>query len=112
MDILVLILFLTVFLYNLSLKKKTICKVKKQSVSLIISGAYTLIAIFMTYKLYNRPVGYALVLSSVLLIYSFIFFQGMARDGVLVALGSTSLLKFIKKETIEKITMEEDKDKD
>lgn len=112
MDILILILFLIIFFYNLSLKKKTICNVKKQSVSLVISGAYTLIALFMTYKLYNRPIGYVLVLSSVLLIYSFIFFQGIGRDGVLVALGSTSLLKFIKKEAIEEITMEEIKDKD
>lgn len=112
MDILILILFLTVFLYNLSLKKKMICNVKKKSVSLAISGAYILIALFMTYKLYNRPTGYALVLSSVLLIYSFIFFQGIGRDGVLVALGSTSLLKLVKKEDIEEITMEEIKDKD
>lgn len=66
----------------------------------------------MSYKLYNKALGYAIAISSATLVYSVIFFQGITKDSVLIFLGTTPLLKLVKKEDMRAIYIEEILEKD
>lgn len=48
-----------------------------------------------------------LAISSAMVVYSIIFFQGINKEFVLVFLGTSPLLKFVKKEDLKEISMEE-----
>lgn len=111
MTILFCFLFLAIFLHNYNLKSKTNFNIKKQPLYIVILIGYTLLALYMTYRLNNNASGYALAISSAMVVYSIIFFQGINKEFVLVFLGTSPLLKLIKKEDLKKISMEEIQDK-
>lgn len=111
MTILFCFLFLAIFLHNYNLKSKTNFNIKKQPLYIVILIGYTLLALYMTYRLNNNASGYALAISSAMAVYSIIFFQGINKEFVLVFLGTSPLLKLVKKEDLKKISMEEIQDK-
>ncbi len=111
MTILFCFLFLAIFLHNYNLKSKTNFNIKKQPLYIVILIGYTLLALYMTYRLNNNASGYALAISSAMVVYSIIFFQGINKEFVLVFLGTSPLLKLVKKEDLKKISMEEIQDK-
>ena len=98
MTILFCFLFLAIFLHNYNLKSKTNFNIKKQPLYIVILIGYTLLALYMTYRLNNNASGYALAISSAMVVYSIIFFQGINKEFVLVFLGTSPLLKLVKKE--------------
>ena len=111
MTILFFFFFLAIFLHNYNLKSKTNFNIKKQPLYIVILIGYTLLALYMTYRLNNNASGYALAISSAMVVYSIIFFQGINKEFVLVFLGTSPLLKLVKKEDLKKISMEEIQDK-
>lgn len=111
MTILFCFLFLAIFLHNYNLNSKTNFNIKKQPLYIFILIGYTLLALYMTYRLNNKVSGYALAISSAMVVYSIIFFQGINKEFVLVFLGTTPLLKLVKKEDLKEISMEEIQDK-
>ena len=111
MTILFCFLFLAIFLHNYNLKSKTNFNIKKQPLYIVILIGYTLLALYMTYRLNNKASGYVLAISSAMVVYSIIFFQGINKEFALVFLGTTPLLKLVKKEDLKEISMEEIQDK-
>lgn len=111
MTLLFCVLFLAIFLHNYNLKSKITYNVKKKPLHIAIVIIYTFLALYMTYRLNNKASGYALAIRSAMVVCSIIFFQGINKEFVLVFLGTTPLLKLVKKEDLKEISMEEIQDK-
>ena len=111
MKILGIGLFLAGFGYNYWLKSKMTIFIKQRPLVQWILIAYAVLAFYMAYQWGSTIQDYVLAGSSVLLLYSLAFFQGINKDSVLVFLGTTSLLKRIKASEMDHILLEEVSDK-
>lgn len=107
MKILGIGLFLAGFGYNYWLKRKMTIFIKQRPLVQWILIAYAVLAFYMAYQWGSTIQDYILAGSSVLLLYSLAFFQGINKDSVLVFLGTTSLLKRIKVNEMDHILLEE-----
>ena len=111
MKILGIGLFLAGFGYNYWLKSKMTIFIKQRPLVQWILIAYAVLAFYMAYQWGSTIQDYVLAGSSVLLLYSLTFFQGINKNSVLVFLGTTSLLKRIKAGEMDHILLEEVSDK-
>ena len=96
LKILILSLFLSVFFYNYRLNRKIIYKIEKNKIVLLVIVFYSIVAFYMTYRLDNSILGYLISISSIMLIYSLEFFQGINKEAIVVNLGNTPILKLMK----------------
>lgn len=94
-QIIVLAMFLLGFAYNVHLKRKVIYRVKQPPLVWGVVGGFALIALSMAYHWSSTVIGYAVAVSSMLLVYSMAFFQGAGPDGIIVFMGTTPLLRKI-----------------
>ena len=94
-QIIVLAMFLLGFAYNVHLKRKVIYRVKQPPLVWGMVGGFALIALSMAYHWSSTVMGYTIAVSSMLLVYSMVFFQGAGPDGIIVFMGTTPLLRKI-----------------
>ena len=94
-QIIVLAMFLLGFAYNVHLKRKVIYRVKQPPLVWGMVGGFALIALSMAYHWSSTVMGYTIAVSSMLLVYSMVFFQGAGPDGIIVFMGTTPLLRNI-----------------
>lgn len=108
--IIVLLAFTINFLYNFKCKQKNIIKVKIQNKFILIISAFALLVLIMCYKFDNTLLGYITAIFAILSIYSSIFYQGISEKGIQITMNSTTILKFVKFDEIEKINIEKNND--
>ena len=94
-QIIVLAMFLLGFAYNVHLKRKVIYRVKQPPLVWGVVGSFSMVALMMAYHWSSTVIGYAVAVSSMLLVYSMAFFQGAGPDGIIVFMGTTPLLRKI-----------------
>ena len=110
MKLLVILAFAINFLYNFKCKQKNIIKVKIQNKFILIISAFALLVLIMCYKFDNTLLGYITAIFAILSIYSSIFYQGISEKGIQITMNSTTILKFVKFDEIEKINIEKNND--
>lgn len=67
-----------------------------------------MIASGLRYRFDNTALGYAIVISAVLLIYTLIFFPGIKKDGVNIFMGVNPLLNNVNFNDINSFSLKED----
>ena len=82
-------------IYNFTIHKNNIINTKKKPIFGFILAIFALLAGGLCYRLDNTVLGYVIVISAVLLIYTLIFFSGIRKDGFNIFLGASPILKFV-----------------
>ncbi|WP_151410369.1 hypothetical protein [Anaerococcus sp. Marseille-P9784] len=108
--IILLLVFISAFIYNYNLKRKVTYYVEKEPIIIGILVFYAVIVLYMAYRYYNNFIGYTLAISTILLVYSIVFFPGIANGKVLIFMGSTPLLKLVELSEIKEIFTDNSKD--
>ena len=81
LKIIVLLMFIVPTIYNFIIHRNNIINTKKKPIFGFILAIFALIAGGLCYRLDNTVLGYVIVISAVLLIYTLIFFSGIRKDG-------------------------------
>ncbi|MBS5943100.1 hypothetical protein [Finegoldia magna] len=108
--IIVLLAFAINFLYNFKCKQKNIIKVKIQKKFILIISAFALVVLIMCYKFDNSLLGYITGIFAILSIYSSVFYQRISGKGIHITMNSTTILKLVKFDKIDKINIEKNND--
>ncbi|MDU5070002.1 hypothetical protein [Finegoldia magna] len=108
--IIVLLAFTINFLYNFKCKQKNIIKVKIQKKFILIISVFALVVLIMCYKFDNSLLGYITGIFAILSIYSSVFYQGISEKGINITMNSTTILKLVKFDEIDKINLEKKND--
>lgn len=66
----------------------------------------------MCYRLDNTALGYVIVISSILLIYTIIFYPGLRQDGFNIFMGGSPILKFVGFDEIKSVKIGKGKNND
>lgn len=94
-EYIVFLMLLVPTIYNFIIHRNNIINTKKKPIFGFISAIFALLASGFWYRLDNTVLGYAIVISAVLLIYTVMFFSGIRKDGFNIFLGSSPILKFV-----------------
>ena len=95
LKIIVLLMFIVPTIYNFIIHRNNVINVKKKPIFGFILAIFALVAGSLCYRLDNTVLGYAIVISAVLLIYNVMFFPGIRKDGFIIFLGSSPILQFV-----------------
>ena len=109
LKIIILVFFITVSILNYRQKRKNIINIKKKTVIFLIIGLFSIVSTYICYKFDNSILGYLIVLSAIITIYTFCFYPGITKNGINIFLGTTPLIKFVDFSEISKIDLEENK---
>lgn len=82
-------------IYNFMIHRNNIINIKKKPIFGFVIAIFAVIASMLCYILDNTIVGYAIVVASVLLIYTISFYPGIRKDGFNVFMGGNPFLKYI-----------------
>ena len=107
LKIIILLIFITIFIINYRHKRKNIVTVKKQPIILFVIALFTVIISYICYRFDNSVLGYLIVLSAVICVWTFAFYPGITKDGVNIFIGSTPIITFAKFSEIKKIDIVE-----
>ena len=110
LKIIILLFFITISILNYRRKRENIVSVKKQPIILFGIALFTVITSYICYRFDNSVLGYLIVLSAVVLAWTFAFYPGITKDGVNIFMGSTPIITFAKFSEIKKIDIVENKD--
>lgn len=69
---------------------------------------FTAVTSGLRYRFDNTVLGYAIVISAVLLIYTLIFFPGIRKDGINIFMGVNPLFKNVSFNDINSSSLKED----
>lgn len=79
LKIIVLLMFIVPTIYNFTIHRNNIINTKKKPIFGFILAIFTAVASGLCYRFDNTVLGYAIVISAVLLIYTVIFFPGIKK---------------------------------
>lgn len=100
-------MFIIPAIYNFMIHRNNIINIKKPIFGFILA-MFIAVASGLCYRFDNTVLGYAIVISAVLLIYKVIFFPGIRKDGVNIFMGVNPLLKNVSFNDINSSSLKED----
>jgi len=108
LKIIVLLMLIIPTIYNFTIHRKNIINVKKKPIFGVIIAIFAIFASLLCYRLDNTIVGYAIVVASVLLIYTISFYPGIRKDGFNVFMGGNPFLKYVSFKDLSDLSLKED----
>lgn len=96
-------MFIVPTIYNFIIHRNNIINTKKKPIFGFILAIFALLASGLCYRFDNTVLGYAIVISAILLIYTVMFFQGIRKDGFNIFLGSSLILQFVSFDEVKDI---------
>lgn len=85
---------------------------KKKPIFRFILAIFTAVASGLCYRFDNTALGYAIVISAILLIYTVIFFTGMRKDGFVIFMRASPILELISFDKMNSVDIKKDKSND
>lgn len=95
-------------IYNFTIHRKNIINVKKKPIFVVIIATFAVFVSLLCYRLDNTIVGYAIVVASVLLIYTISFYPGIRKDGFNVFMGGNPFLEYISFKDLNDLSLKKD----
>lgn len=112
LKIIVLIMFIVPIIYNFIIHRNNIINTKKKPIFGFILAIFALLVSGLCYRFDNTVLGYAIVISAILLIYTVMFFPGIRKDGFNIFLGSSPILQFVSFDKIKSVVIKSNKNND
>ena len=112
LKIIVLLMFIVPTIYNYIIHRNNIINTKKKPIFGFILAIFALVASGLCYRLDNTVLGYAIAISSVLFVYTVIFFPGIRKDGFNIFLGASLILKFVSFDKVKNVGIKSSKNND
>ena len=107
LKIVVLLMLIIPSFYNFIVQRNNKIRVKKNSKLGFILAILAFITGLFWYRLDRSLMGFLILLSAILLIYTIGFLSGIGTDGISVFMGSTPILKFISFDQIKDVKLAE-----
>lgn len=109
LKIIVLLMFIVPTIYNFIIHRNNIINTKKKPIFGFTLAIFALLASGLCYRFDNTVLGYAIVISAILLIYTVMFFPGIRKDGFNIFLGSSPIFKFVSFDKIKSVVIKSNK---
>ena len=109
--VLVLLMLIVPSFYNFIVQRNNKIRVKMNSDLGFILAIFASITSIFRYRLDRTLMGFLILLSAILLVYSIGFLPGVGVDGISVFMGFSPILKFISFDQVKDVSLiENDKD--
>lgn len=108
----ILIVFLCPVVLNFRLKRENRINVKKNAIGIVSIILLFIVGSYFCYRFDNTVLGYLIVLAATTMLYTSLFFQGIAEKGIHLFLVTSPLLKRVEPSKITKIDMARNKNGD
>lgn len=105
-------MFIVPTIYNFIIRRNNIINTKKKPIFEFILAIFALLVSGLCYRFDNTVLGYAIVISAVLLIYTVMFFPSIRKDGFNIFLGSSPILKFVSFDKVKGVGIKSNKNND
>lgn len=105
--VVVLLMFIVPSFYNFIVQRNNKIGVKKDSKLGFILAIFAAVTSIFWYRLDRTLMGFLILLSAILLIYTIGFLSGIGTDGISVFMGATPILKFISFDQIKNVSLKE-----
>ena len=105
--VVVLLMLIVPSFYNFKVQRNNKIRVKKESILGFILAIFAFITSIFWYRLDKSLMGFLILLSAILLAYIIEFLPGIGKDGIIVFMGSTPILKFISFDQIKDLSLVE-----
>lgn len=112
LKIIVSLMFIVPTIYNFILYRNNIINTKKKQIFGFILAIFALLVSGLCYRFDNTVLGYAIVISAVLLIYTVMFFPGIRKDGFNILLETSPILKFVSFDRVKGVGIKLNKNND
>lgn len=112
LKIIVLLMFIVPTIYNFIIHRNNIINTKKKPIFGFILAIFALLVSGLCYRFDNTVLGYAIVISAILLIYTVMFFPGIRKGGFNIFLGSSPILKFVSFDKVNGVGIKSSKNND
>lgn len=107
-----LIVFLFPTVLNYRLKRENSISIKKSAIGIFATILLFVVGSFFCYKFDNTALGYIIALATATMLYTSLFYQGIAENGIHIFLGTSPLLKQVEPGKITKIDIVKNKNDD
>lgn len=105
--VLVLLMLIVPSFYNFLVQRNNKIRVKKNSDLGFILANFASITSLFWYRLDRSLMGFLILLSAILLVYTIGFLPGIGEDGISVFMGYSPILKFISFDQIKDVSLKE-----
>lgn len=105
--VLVLLILIVPSFYNFIVQRNNKIRVKKNSNLGLILAIFASITSIFWYRLDRSLMGFLILLSVILLVYTLGFLPGIGKDGISVSMGYSPILKFISFDQIKDVSLVE-----
>ncbi len=105
--VLVLLMLIVPTIYNFIVQRKNKIRVKKNSGLGLILAIFASITSVFWYRLDRSLMGFLILISAILLVYTIEFLPGIGKDGISVFMGYSPILKFISFDQIKDVRLAE-----
>lgn len=105
--VIVLLMLIVPTIYNFMVQRNNKIRVKKNSDLGFILAIFASITSLFWYRLDRTLMGFLILLSAILLVYTIGFLAGLGKDGISVFMGYSPILKFINFDQIKDINVAE-----
>lgn len=105
LKVLVLLMFLSPAFYNIIQRRKNTVRVKKRPILAFALVIFTIVSCIFWYSLDKSPIGFAIHLGAILLVYTMAFLPGLGYGGILVFMGTSPLLKFVSIDQVKAVSL-------
>lgn len=105
--VLVLLMLIVPSFYNFIVQRSNKIRVKKNSDLGFILAIFASITSLFWYRLDRSLMGFLILLSAILFVYTIGFLPGIGKDGISVFMGYSPILKFISFDQIKDVSLVE-----
>ena len=107
LKVVVLLMLIVPSFYNFIVQKNNKIRVKKNSYLGFILAIFASITSIFWYRLDRSLIGFLILISAILLVYTIGFLSGIGEDGISVFMGFSPILKFISFDQIKDVSLKE-----
>ena len=105
--VVVLLMLIVPSFYNFIVQRNNKIRVKKNSNLGFILAIFAAVTSIFWYRLDRNLMGFLILLSAILLVYTIEFLPGIGEDGISVFMGYSPILKFISFDQIKDVKLAE-----
>ena len=105
--VLLLLMLIAPSFYNFIVQRNNKIRVNKNSNLGFILAIFASITSIFWYRLDKSFIGFLILLSAIMLVYTIGFLPGMGKDGISVFMGYSPILKFISFDQIKDVSLKE-----
>ena len=105
--VVVLLMLIVPSFYNFTVQRNNKIRVKKNSNLGFILAIFAAITSLFWYRLDRSLMGFLILLSAILLVYTIGFLPGIGKDGISIFMGYSPILKFISFDQIKDVNLTE-----